>query len=589
MHPRKKETMDPKAGSSIFKGGYRALAPVLAFALVGSALGGCSQRTRAGSGGRPSHESGPSLLHNAAPGEGTPGVALAGSVDSMSSEVVSLQSALTGIGVPATGPNTLVLYDSTGPYGVLGQLYAIGATNLASHFGSWNAKTAASYVCGEAATYTAVVYLGSTYDEPLQTCLLDDIMASTKPVIWAGFNIWRLMDRVTYNVFVGKFGFTWSGLDATAVAEVTYKNRALTRYAANGAGILVTSVLDPVKAQILATAKRANGTTFPWAMRSGTFTYVGEIPFSYLSEEDRVLAFSDLLFDALAPTTVERHRALLRLEDLSATSDMKQLRAVADYLFAQKVPFGFGVIPDYHDPGGVYNNGVTELLPLAGEPEFVATIKYLTSKGGTLILHGPTHQWDGAINPYTRVSADDTEYYRTVENADHTVTYVGPLPQDSTTWATNKLTAADNMFRAAAIPLPTIFEFPHYAASATAYRAVAKRYTTRWDRTVYFPGLLTGLAPDHSRPFGQLFPYVVRDVYGTKVLPENLGNIEPEPFYGYPARSPAMIIAAAARNLVVRDGFAAFYFHPFFPITLLQQTVTGIKGLGYTFVSPTSL
>jgi len=46
---------------------------------------------------------------------------------------------------------------------------------------------------------------------------------------------------------------------------------------------------------------------------------------------------------------------------------------------------------------------------------------------------------------------------------------------------------------------------------------------------------------------------------------------------------------AARANLVVRDGFAAFYFHPFLNLSYLERTVTGIRALGYTFVSPSSL
>ena len=32
-----------------------------------------------------------------------------------------------------------------------------------------------------------------------------------------------------------------------------------------------------------------------------------------------------------------------------------------------------------------------------------------------------------------------------------------------------------------------------------------------------------------------------------------------------------------------------FFFHPFLPIELMEQTVEGMRNLGYTFVSPTSL
>jgi hypothetical protein len=41
-------------------------------------------------------------------------------------------------------------------------------------------------------------------------------------------------------------------------------------------------------------------------------------------------------------------------------------------------------------------------------------------------------------------------------------------------------------------------------------------------------------------------------------------------------------------GLVVRDGYASFFYNPEDSISYLKQTVAGIKALGYTFVSPTS-
>ena len=34
---------------------------------------------------------------------------------------------------------------------------------------------------------------------------------------------------------------------------------------------------------------------------------------------------------------------------------------------------------------------------------------------------------------------------------------------------------------------------------------------------------------------------------------------------------------------------ASFFFHPDYPLAELRKIVTGIKGLGYTFVPPTGL
>jgi uncharacterized protein YdaL len=88
---------------------------------------------------------------------------------------------------------------------------------------------------------------------------------------------------------------------------------------------------------------------------------------------------------------------------------------------------------------------------------------------------------------------------------------------------------------------------------------------------------------------GQFFPYPVRDVYGTAVVPENIGNVELDASNNNPPHLPADIVASAKRNLVVRDGTASFFYHPYLGTSYLKQTVDGIQGLGYTFVSSSTM
>lgn len=481
---------------------------------------------------------------------------------------------------------TLVLYDRSGKWGWLGELYATMTANLVSHFGRWKAKPVAEYEAGELAGYTALVYLGSTYDARLPSALLDDVLRTNRPVIWVGDNISQLSRRD--GDFAASYGWRPLRIDRSAVSEVRYKDRSLTRWSRDAQGIMLAEVLDRARARVLAHAVRSGGTTFPWAIRSRNLTYVGEVPFSYVSETDRMLAFADLLFDALAPRTRERHRALVRLEDINPRSDPDDLRAAADYLHAKGIRFGFGLSPYYRDPQG-REDRPHELL-LRDAPELAAALRYLQQKGGVLVAHGYTHQWDGASNPYNAVTGDDVEFYRVTETPDGQVQPRGPLPSDrSIRWTEHRLVAANREFAAAGLGVPRIFEFPHYFASDRAYRAVARWFPTRWERGQYFAGLLSGTRVRYDRMESQFFPYVVRDVYGTKVLPENLGSISPTAWHAYKQRRPSDLVRAARANLVVRDGFAAFYFHTFLDRELLEQTVEGIEAAGYEFVDPASL
>lgn len=493
--------------------------------------------------------------------------------------------AASGPGVDtASSTSALVLYDTTNTYGFLGQLYAIQTANLTSHFGSWTAEPVTDYTSGQLSQYTAVIYLGSTYDEPLPSVFLDDVAAGSRPVIWSYDNIWQLVNRLGATEFRARYGYLPTTFDpsSTPTTQVHYKSVTLTRDAHNS-GLMQYDISDPAKASVLATAVRTDGSELPWAVRAGNLTYIGEIPFSYTNETDRVLAFDDLLFDALAPATRERHRALVRLEDINPSSNPRSLRAAADALYAERVPFGFGVIPEYVEPG-------KPTVTLRQRPGVVSALKYLQSRGGTLVEHGYTHQWRDQPNPYDGITADDFEFFRVTENPDQSLNYLGPVPEDSTSWAASRYVAARSDFSAVHLT-PTIFEFPHYAASAIDYQAVGSYYATRWERGLYFDGLLSGQPPDYSPNhfIGQSFPFAVRDVYGTEVLPEDLGSVGLEPFYGFPTRDETDIIAGAKANLAIRDGVAGFFFHPFLNPSHLTAAIDGMKAAGYTFVKPTSL
>ncbi|MFF0202934.1 DUF2334 domain-containing protein [Streptomyces sp. NPDC005017] len=506
----------------------------------------------------------------------------------------------------AAGPTALVLFDTAGPYGHLGELYAMAAANLAGHFGPVTARPVQQYTAGLVESYTAVVYIGSTYyggpvPDQIPAAFHQDVLTTSKPVTWIGANIWGMANTVGVGQFTQKYGwdptnsYYGAGGSVGTVTQVTYKGQTLTRKipAGQDGGVLRPTVLTgpgyPAVTRLAEGLDTTSGDTFGWAVRSANLTYLGEIPFAFVSESDRVIVFEDLLFDALAPATAERHRALVRLEDISPNSDPAELRAIADYLYSERIPYGINVVPVYTDPKGAYNEGVPETVRLTQRPQLVGALKYMLARGAVLMNHGYTHQYGNLDNPYNGVTGDDFEFYRAHVDASNTVVYDGPLSEDSALYAQTRVTAALAEFALAGLPRPTLWTTPHYAGSRTDYQVFSSNFNARLERSLYFGGTLTGAASDPNRFIGQFFPYVVRDVYGTKVIPENIGNYEPEEYNNHPPRLPADLVASARANLAVRDGFASFFYHPYFPVQPLKETVEGIKALGYTFVSPAVL
>lgn len=529
----------------------------------------------------------------------------------------------TAWGTPALPGRTLILYDTTGTWGWLGQLYAMALGNLASHLGMAVAQPVVDYKAGEISRFTSVMYVGSTYDEPIPASFISDVISSSTPVLWMGDNAWALDSSSTAAVtaFEAKYGWdpSTSYFDPDTITSISYKGATLTRNALAGP-IIGPNITNPGEVSVLATANcaavcqsqaRANGgSSFPYAISSANLTFVGEVPLSYITETDRYLVLADLV-DRLINPTVSSHTALVRLEDVNVMDSPQSLLAVANYLHSQNVPFSINVIPHYMDPTGFYNNGVPVNIPLNSPQakQFVATLKQMEGLGGTLAMEGYTHQYSTVANPYTGVSGDDFEFYKAqcsatqnapysfvapCQNTDYVIEQ-GPLPGDSAQWAASRVEAGLQEMRSAGLGRPKLWVTPHYAASAADYSAFARFFGQPWgtasyDRRLYFGGLLSSPSlPQYSQVMGQFFPYTVHDLYGTTVIPENLGDYEPVAMNFHPPRLAADIVNEAQDNLVVRDGFASFFYDPSYGVTPLTQIVSGIKALGYTFAPALSL
>jgi uncharacterized protein YdaL len=527
-----------------------------------------------------------------------------------------------GVGGSAT---TLVLYDTTSEYGWLGELYAIAAGNLATHFGTVTAEPVVDYEEGQISDYTATIYLGSTYDEPIPTTFLNDVLTTTKPVIWVGDNIWQLSGAEgspADSAFENTYGWDPGGSlfdSSDNVSSVSYNGQAFTRSVDNTGDLLAPDITNTSAVTTLASANCTDpttgdatdctgdsyltGTSFPWAIHSGNLMYVDEIPFSYMSPTDRYVAFSGLLFNDLDPTPTPSRLALIRLEDLSPESIPANLDSFTSWLKSENIPFTMAVIPQYLDPNGVFNNGVPVSLSLTQAPAMVSAIKEGIANGGTLDQIGYTHQYSNIDNPYNGVTGADYEFYRgqcaTTENPPYTfvapcstdssdyVIQTGPVPGDSEEWALGRVETGRELFAEAGLPEPTIWTTPHYAASAADYDAFGEVYSVRYEDGMYFGGELLGGAIDYSHVMSQFFPYEVHDLYGQTIIPQDLDYYQSTPLNNTPVITAQDIVNEAELDTALPQSVASVFLHPDYdPLSALEAIVSGMQQEGYTFVSP---
>ncbi len=449
----------------------------------------------------------------------------------------------------APARTVLIVYegaDQTSNY-AKGDARQLGA--LLGHFDTRITITAgADYKPGAMQAYDAVFWLGFTLRCEAPEAFLRDAAARTRTLVWLHTGM------IAYNRVVpspSRYGFMPVAVDtSTGYSVVRRGNQTFTKEEPN---LTVCRVTDPSRCSVLATAS-GRGSTIPYILRSGAFWYVADSPFASATETDRYLLFADILHDILGQPHATSHRALLRIEDVHPLEDPDRLRAVADILAAEHVPFIVSVVPFFVDPG----QGLR--VSISDKPDFADALRYMVRNGGTIAMHGSTHQYKG-------VTAADYEFWDDAKNA--------PIRGETVDGHRKKILLGLEEFVRNGL-YPVLWETPHYTGSLKTYEAVASIFSTAMEQR---------LAIDNE-DYSQFFPYLIqRDLFGQRILPENLGFIPFDPdSAGVSSANVDRVLRGADAHLAVRDGWASCFYHSFVPLENLQRLVRGVKQRGYTYV-----
>jgi uncharacterized protein YdaL len=516
----------------------------------------------------------------------------------------------------------LILYDAPSDQPKLGLAYAMMLQALLGHFDlQTKIEPVSHYKAGETESYSTVFYLGSYYNHPLSDDFLRDVSHTQHRVVWFKYNLWQLASPTELQ-FEETKGLKFSelhGLDAEPTREnpnpgfydtVVYKGKSLRKYYqfdADAQEVLadpdvgMVTISDPAKAHVKVMIHDSRtGAQTPYIVQAGAagnFWYFADLPFSYIGPRDRYLVLCDILHDILGIQHAESHRGLVRLEDVNAKVDFESMKTLSDFLYSRHIPFSIATIPHYKDPLGANSNGTPESIPFPQATDLQKALIYAIEHGGNLVMHGYTHQYSNQKNPHTGVSADDYEFWNAVQNS--------PVKEDSENWALQRLNKGINEFIDGNF-LPWAWETPHYQGSPKSYRAMARAFSTTYQRMVYYTSKSPNLnadMPGKDYSAGIFFPYIIhRDPYGQYIIPENLGNIEydihesdPSSNFNYTWKD---ILTNAEYALIVRDGFGSFFFHPFWvdqdfaqlhAFDDFKNLIDGMTALGYQWTNPKSL
>lgn len=538
-----------------------------------------------------------------------------------------------------------IFYDTTSDpqYKNLGRSYGLMLANLLGHFPEYQQIIGPIdlYKAGDLDKCHATFYIGATYDKTLPAEFLKEYKTTSQRVIWMGYNFWQLGDEfeTTFGYGVKNNDFVFTTIDYTQKSydgkpgfyrDIVYKGETFYKFSkwTDATETNLTAAFEmtkfvrqsnPAAATVMAEAKHSTtNNSIPWAIKSNNKYFVAEIPFSYIHEADRYFVFADLLFDFLdAAPKHDSKNAFVRIEDIHSQIELNYLDDTVNILKNNNIVPHIMIVPIFKDPTQTPH----QVVRMENEPGFADAIRRYKSEGSVFIWHGIFHQYDDLINPFTGISGDDYEFWDFPNSS--------PVKEDSTNYVLNKFDDGFSSLKQFLIS-PKLWVTPHYHGSALDNIMFGKMFSWVIGRSVYNDFTITGVKPlDPAKPihfdmdnpataqnrrdyfstlqvkdvpgfkqFGQLYPYeIYGDIYGQRLLPENLGNVQPELNDQVVAtRSVDKILADAKRNLVLRDVWASVFYHPFLldpalnpenlgPNKDLDRLVKGIKNLGYNFIN----
>ncbi|MDB3083690.1 cell wall anchor protein [Clostridioides difficile] len=387
--------------------------------------------------------------------------------------------------------------------------------------------------------YSHVFIIGineNSYDNDKKTKYLLSALDSYKGnICWLGHGIENLLEYKKYNLeYLGK---------TNNIVSVNYKGKSYNldeHYLFN----LVKSkdVSNKVIGSIDDTLNK-----YPYIINDKNLFYVSKL------DLDGVLfyIFCDSLNDIFNIKKFDKGSIFVRIEDVHAFRDPKNLVDIADYLSSKDIPFAIALIPAYVNPKN------HKIITLSESPEVVKAVKYMQDKGGTVILHGYTHQYKKE-----EVTGEGYEFWDGEKDA--------PLNEDMEVFVKNRVLSGLRICIENGI-YPLAFEAPHYAIESEGYKELKKYCST-----------YVGQHQNNDKKFStNTYPYVIRDTEEFNIfIPENLGYIDPEDNFTFQD-----IKEKLDKVSIVRGFSGGFFFHSYLDIEYLKYTIEYLEKQNIKFMN----
>lgn len=289
----------------------------------------------------------------------------------------------------------------------------------------------------------------------------------------------------------------------------------------------------------------------------------------------QVTLFAEALHDIFQIDHEEKYVGYIRLEDVHPLVDPEPLKEIANLLNERNIPFMVAVIPIYT------KQGTGERITFADSPKLVKVLKHIQKTGGSIVLHGYTHQfrssetgegfefWDVENNtpiygpedePFTLKSEHDFSSKAEFEN------YLNNLKEFERTYTETKINKGlDELAKYGLYPLA--FEAPHYTMSQHGYEILSKYFST-------YVGQVQ--LSDQNWEIMDTAPYITTPsfLHGMELLPETMGYVRP-----HDQQAVKKIIDRTERIQLNRDGIFSVFYHPYLGFERFEELLAEIEKL----------
>ncbi|WP_177195459.1 polysaccharide deacetylase family protein [Salibacterium qingdaonense] len=277
--------------------------------------------------------------------------------------------------------------------------------------------------------------------------------------------------------------------------------------------------------------------------------------------------FSQVLYEIFDEEAPDDTPAFIRLEDIHPMADPEQLMDVAELLKERNIPYMMAVIPVYTHPE------TGEELHFSDSPKVLQAIRYMQDNGGSVVLHGYTHQFrdseTGEGFEFWDVEHDMPIYHGQEETPDMRTEADFDSPEDYEAWQEENLAFEREYIEKRLTRgiqelanyglYPLAFEAPHYTMSQNGYNVVSDYFST-----------YVGQVQLHDKDWRTMetTPLASNPTFfhGMNLLPETLSYVHPDD-----EQAVQKMMDRAHQYQVTDGGMAGGFYHPYLGVERLEK------------------